>query len=91
MRKIALSVVALAFARPAMAEESLRLVFKTYAVGLHIADAEAVLGLGPWGYRLSLSFRTGGLASVVFAGHSASAVDGTSVVSNAGARITVFT
>ncbi len=77
MRKIALSVVALAFARPAMAEESLRLVFKTYAVGLHIADAEAVLGLGPWGYRLSLSFRTGGLASVVFAGHSASAVDGT--------------
>ncbi len=70
-------VVTLALAAPAMAEEPLRLTYQTYAVGLHIADAEGMLGLGPWTYQLALSFRTTGLANAVFGGHHASSVHGT--------------
>lgn len=77
MRGIALLVSALAFAPPAMAEEPLRLTYKTYAVGLHIADAEASFGLGSWSYQLALSFRTVGLANVVVGGQAANTVHGT--------------
>ncbi len=77
MRGLALLVSALALAAPALAEEPLRLRYRTYAVGLHIADAEGTLGLGPWTYQLALSFRTTGLASVVFGGHQLSSVHGT--------------
>ena len=77
MLGIAFPIVALALASPAMAEGTLRLTYKTYAIGLHIADAEAALDLGPSTYRLALSFRTIGLANVIFTGQSASSVHGT--------------
>jgi hypothetical protein len=77
MRLIVLPVAALALTQPAMAEEPLRLSYKTYAVGLHIADAEAALSLGPLTYEFALSFRTTGIVGVVVAGQNASAVHGT--------------
>lgn len=70
-------VVPLSLAFPAAAEEPLRLTYRTYAVGMHIADAEGWIGLGPWSYQLALSFRTIGVASVLFGGHSVSTVYGT--------------
>ena len=77
MRLVALLVAAIALAYPAMAQEPLRLSYKTYAVGLHIAEAEAALNLGPWTYQFALSFRTTGIVGVVVAGQNASAVHGT--------------
>ena len=71
------AVLILCLAAPAMAEEPLRLTYRTYALGAHIADAEGTIGLGPWTYQLALTFRTTGVARLVFAGHHASSVYGT--------------
>ena len=72
-----LAVPILSLATQATAEEPLRLTYRTYAVGMPIADVEGMIGIGRWTYQLTLSFRTIGAARLVFAGHAASSVFGT--------------
>jgi hypothetical protein len=66
----------LSLAAPAMAQEPLRLTYRTYALGAHIADAEGTIGLGPWTYQLALSFHTTGVGRLAFGGHNTSSVYG---------------
>jgi hypothetical protein len=76
MRGTAILAIILAVAPPAMADEPLRLTYRTYALGAPIAEMEGTIGIGPWTYQLALSFRTTGVARLVFAGHHASSVFG---------------
>ncbi len=64
-------------AAQARAADPLRLSYHTYAVGLHIADVEASLGIGPWTYQASLAFQTTGLVGAFYHSHHASTVHGT--------------
>lgn len=75
--KSLLTVLSLLTVPTARAEEPTRLLYRTYAIGLHIADAEGVLGSGPWTYQIGLSFRTVGVARAIFAGQQTNAVRGT--------------
>jgi hypothetical protein len=78
MRGAAISwaVVILSLAAPAFAEEPLRLTYRTYAVGVPVADVEARIVLGPWSYQLALAFRTTGVAALVIGGYHTSSVYG---------------
>jgi len=71
-----LAVLILLTAHPSRAEEPTRLTYRTYAIGLHIADAQGTLSTAPETYQLTLSFRTVGVARVIFGGHQDSAVQG---------------
>ncbi len=44
------------------------LTFEAYAVGLHILNVQAFLGLGPWNYQVELSARTVGIARLLHPG-----------------------
>jgi hypothetical protein len=77
MRNIAIMAMMLALPAAAQAEEPLRATYRTYALGTPVAEVEASIGLGPWSYQLALSYRTTGLARLVAAGQTASAVYGT--------------
>lgn len=72
-----LSVLPLVAAAPAWGDEPLRVTYRTYAVGLHIADVEASLGIGAWSYQVNLAFRTTGLVGALYHGHQDNAVFGT--------------
>lgn len=52
------------------------MTYRTYAVGLHIADAAGTLGIGPWSYQLSLTLRTIGVGAMLYRGHQDIAVYG---------------
>ena len=77
MRIFLAPVALLALLASARAEEPLRATYRTYAIGTPVAEVEASIGLGPWSYQLALSYRTIGLARLVAAGQTASAVYGT--------------
>ncbi len=76
MHRIALSVAILALAQPALAQAPLRLTYRTYALGLPVAEAAASIDVGEPSYALTMSYRTIGLARLVSSGWSASAVAG---------------
>ena len=79
MRVVTMSGAALILflASPAMAEAPLRLTYRTYALGMAIAEVEATAAIGTWSYQLGLAFRTTGVARMVFAGHNTTSVFGT--------------
>ena len=60
----------------ARAAEPMRLAFHTYAVGVHVADAEAVVSLGPWTYQAELGFHTVGIVDSLYRSRHRSAVHG---------------
>jgi hypothetical protein len=66
-------------AAPAHAEDAgdLRATYQTYAAGLHVASAEAHIGLGPWSYQMHLAYHTTGLVGLFYQGHQVNTVTGT--------------
>ncbi len=44
------------------------LSYKAYVAALHVVDLRTFIGLGPWNYRIEVSYHTTGLASLLDAG-----------------------
>jgi hypothetical protein len=50
--------------------------YDTYAAGMHVAEVETGLSLGPWTYQLNLGYHTTGMVGFFFRGHQFDFVDG---------------
>lgn len=70
---LALLLVPLA---PAGAETEVHASYRTYAVGLHVANVKAGFGLGPWSYQMQLAYHTTGLVGLFYQGHQINTVRG---------------
>ena len=62
---------------PAPAPVTLRASYDTYAAGIHLAEVEAGIGIGPWSYQLSLAYHTTGMVGLFARGHQFDHVNGT--------------
>src|SRR3954452_21645636 len=55
---------------------STRLSYASYAAGLHVAEVDAKVGLGPNAYQITVSYHTTGLTSVFVSGRQDDVVSG---------------
>jgi hypothetical protein len=60
----------------AQAPLSVHASYTTYAAGLQVADVDAGVSIGPRDYRMSLAYRTTGMAGFFFSGHQYDTVQG---------------
>jgi hypothetical protein len=56
---------------------ALHVSYAAYAAGVHLADVEADLGIGPWSYQVNLAYQTTGMVGLFFSGHQFGMVSGT--------------
>ena len=77
-RVIPLLALAPLVAAPAHAEEAgdLHADYQIITAGLHVADATAEFGLGPWSYQVHLAYHTTGLVGFLYQGHQEVTVSG---------------
>jgi hypothetical protein len=62
---------------PAQDAPELHATYDIYAAGLHVAQVDVALGVGPSHYRLQLAYRTTGLVGFLHHGHQLNTVVGT--------------
>jgi len=67
----------LPYAALAQAPVSVHASYTTYAAGLEVADVDAGVSIGPRDYRMSLAYRTTGMAGFFVRGHQYDSVQGT--------------
>jgi Protein of unknown function (DUF3108) len=60
----------------AQAPVSLHASYDTYAAGLHVAEVEGGVSIGPWSYQLSLGWHTTGVVGLFLRGHQFDVVNG---------------
>ncbi len=63
---------------PALAEPQARIhaAYQVYAMGLHVADVDAMLSIGPVGYRMDITYATTGVLGFFSTGRQVSSVEG---------------